>query len=110
MNTPPISYRTPLTAAECIAAITAQPWEYGDELMPLWYHCADAGAGRLFVTFRGGKFRKIMRSRYLLTFTEGSGETTVTLEFQNELLGAPPMTPIKDVDLFLEQKLRAVRI
>lgn len=110
MNIKELRYRTPISADECIAAITTQPWEYGDELMPLWYDCIPVAHQVLDVTFRGGKFRKAMRTRYRMTFVEDAAGTAVTLEFINELLGAPPMTPPADIDRFLEQKLRAVRV
>ena len=105
-----LSYRTPLSPDGCIAAITAQPWEYGDELTPLWYACGETGTGTLEVTFRGGKFRKAMKTRYRLTFKEDANGTTVALEFLGELLGLPPMTHLTDIELFLMQKIHAERI
>ncbi|MBQ4550204.1 MAG: hypothetical protein IJA49_03835 [Oscillospiraceae bacterium] len=110
MHIAPLHYRTALTPPECIAAITAQPWEYGDALMPLWYDCIPVEQQVLDVTFRGGKFRKAMRSRYRMTFTEDADGTAVVLEFISELLGAPPMTPPADIDRFMEQKLLAIRV
>ncbi len=110
MHMVPLQYRTALTADECIAAITSQPWEYGEELMPLWYDCTPVARQMLDVTFRGGKFRKAMRTRYRMNFTEDASGTAITLEFISELLGVPPMTPPADIDRFMEQKLRAVRV
>ena len=45
-----------------------------------------------------------------MTFADDIAGTYVTLEFRGELLGLPPMTPLADIDRFMEQKLRAVRI
>ena len=105
-----LHYQTALTPLECVAAVTAQPWEYGEELMPLWYDCIPVAQQVLEVTFRGGKFRKAMGTQYQMTFADDIAGTYVTLEFCGELLGLPPMTPLADIDRFMEQKLRAVRI
>ena len=105
-----LHYQTALTPLECVAAVTAQPWEYGEELMPLWYDCTPVAQQVLEVTFRGGKFRKAMGTRYQMTFADDIAGTYVTLEFRGELLGLPPMTPLADIDRFMEQKLRAVRV
>jgi len=110
MNIAVLHYHTTLTPPECIAAITAQPWEYGDDLIPMWYDCVPVAQQVLNVTFRGGKFRKAMNTRYRMTFADDIAGTAVVLEFLSELLGAPPMTPLADIDRFMEQKLRAVRV
>ena len=104
-----LHYHTPMTPQECVAAVTAQPREYGDELMPLWYDCIPAAQQALEVTFLGGKFRRTVKTRYRMTFAEDPDGTAVVLEFCGELLGLPPMTPPADIDRFMEQKLRAVR-
>lgn len=107
MNPKPLYYQTDLPAAQCIAA---EPWEYGDELTPLWYRCDAVAETGLVVTFRGGKFRKIVRTRYRMAFSPAEGRTVIRLDFLDELLGLPPMTLITDIDLFLSHKLRATRI
>ena len=110
MNTEPIRYRTELPVTDCIRKLTAQPWEYGEVLAPLWYRCDAVTDSSLLLTFRGGKYKKIKQTRYLVRFASDGSGTTVTLEFRGELLGAPPMTPIRDVDLLLEQRLLASRV
>ena len=61
------------------------------------------------VTFRGGKYRKTRATQYLITFSHQQDQTVATLEFQREMWNFPPMTPVMEIDLFMQQKLGAVR-
>lgn len=110
MKEQPLQYETVLPVELCIQQIISQPWTYGpDSLNELWYKCEKISESNLLVTFTGGRFRKIMRTQYLLVFSRHGENTNITMTFQKEMFGMPPMTHILDIDCFMEKKIGALR-
>ena len=110
MNTQNIRYETDRAIAECIREIMDTPHKYMCASgTPLWYKVELIESTKLAITFCGGQFRKSMHTQYLAEFMTVGYRTTVTLHFHSELFGLPPMTPISDIDLFMSQKIDAVR-
>lgn len=105
-----LKYKTIMPIADCIASITQTPWEYGDELMPLWYNCQVISSTQLLVTFTGGKFHRIIRTQFQISFVQSGVETIAEMRFLHELLGLPPMTTTQEIDLFMHQKIQGIRI
>lgn len=105
-----MKYITELPVTDCMALISQRPFEYECQLgMPLWYDCRALSDTQLLVTFKGGKFRKFMRTQYMVDFRVEGGMTVVTMRFYKEMLGLPPITSLDDIDLFMKQKIQAVR-
>ena len=110
MNVQILHYQTAKPISECIKRILAMPQEYSDTWGGFLKYKAEVfEPSKLLVAFCGGQFRKIMRTQYLVEFTSETSYTSVKLYFLGELLGLPPLTPITDIDLFMEQKIAAFR-
>ena len=110
MKSKQVRFLTALPIDTCIARISKEPWVFGDELDPLWYRCDGSSDCWLLVTFRGGRFRKIRSTQYRITFSQQQTYTVATLEFQSEMWNLPSMTTQEEIDLFMGQKLDAVRM
>lgn len=111
METSYLVYRSVLSVSDCIRSITRTPWEYDCKWgTPLWYECEELSDGHLLVIFKGGQFRKAVRTQYVMDFSAGDGGTVITLRFFKESLGLPPMTPPDDIDRFMKQKTQANRM
>ena len=108
MNASVLRYETDLPIPNCIAAISGEPWVFGEVLDPLWYSCDAATQTAVLVTFRGGKFRKARKTRYRISFSRQHGRTIAVLEFLEELCGLPAMTPVSELDQFMKHTIRAV--
>lgn len=105
-----LNYTSAYDPQECIVRITKEPQQYECELgTPLWYQAERISDTRVLITFTGGQFRKMMRTRYIMDLLPQENHTQIILSFQNELLGMPPMTPPSDIDLCMAQRLNAVR-
>ena len=105
-----IKYTTMLPLEKCKELILMQPMEYECKWgTPLWYECKVLSNNQLLITFKGGMFQKAMRTQYLVEFSVENGKTVVTMRFHRETFGLPPMTPLKHIDLFMSQKIQAVR-
>ena len=105
-----LRYQTALPISECTRKILASPHEYECKWRTtLKYSAEMIDPSKMFITFCGGQFRKSMRTKYLVEFVSESSNTSVNLSFCSELFGLPPMTPISDIDLFMEQKIAAFR-
>lgn len=106
-----LHYQTDRTIGECIFEILRHPQEYVCDFgTPLWYKAVTASETALYITFCGGQFRKMTRTRYLAEFVSKGDCTEITLRFSDGLLGLGPMTPLMDIDRFMIQKASAVRI
>lgn len=106
-----LRYQTELPAFECIHRISHLPWKYRDEWgTDLWYKCEVISDTRLLVIFTGGQFRKAKRTQFFLDFVVERGNTLVIMSFYKEMFGLPPMTPLGDIDRFMNQKISAVRL
>ncbi len=106
-----LRYQTERTIEECIREILRHPQEYVCDFgTPLWYKAETVSENALYITFCGGQFRKMMRTRYLAEFVSEGGCTEITLRFSDGLLGLGPMTPLMDIDRFMLQKAAAVRV
>lgn len=104
-------YDTDLSVRVCVQRILEQPWEYECEWgTPLWYECQAVSPSRLLITFTGGQFRKIKRTQYYADFVERNGRTMIMMRFCKELFNSSPFTIPSDIDLFMIQKINAVRI
>ena len=110
MKPEPIRYQTELPVSVCIARLVAEPWVFGDELDPLWFRCDASSDCWLLVTFRGGRFRKMRSTQYLITFSRQENRTIAAVEFQHEMWNLPSMTPVAEIDLLMQQKIHAIRI
>ena len=101
-----ILYRTEQSIAGCLEGALASPWEYYCEYgTPLWYEVESVSSTRLEIVFRGGQFRKIAKSRYLLAFSEERDGTAIELRFLGGLQWIP-----SDIDRFMYQKMGALRV
>lgn len=114
MKTQILRYQTVQPVSECTRNILASPHKYeckwGSTLRyMLKYKVEMIDSSKMYITFCGGEFRKNMRTKYLAEFVSESSNTSVNLYFCSELFGLPPMTPISDIDLFMEQKIAAFR-
>lgn len=104
-------YATRLTISECIQSIINAPWEYeGGVCDPLWYKCEVLHDAQLLVIFTGGQFRRIRNTQFIMDFQKEHDNTIVTLKFHKELFGLPPMTPPRDIDTFMKQRINATKI
>ena len=103
-------YESTYNLHECIIQITKEPqeydWKWGAKL---WYKAEIFSDTQVLITFRGGQFRRMMRTQYLMEFLPQENHTLIVLRFQKELFGLPPLTPSSDIDLCMKQKLNAVR-
>lgn len=105
-----LEYHTSLTVTDCIQRILQLPWEYEcKQGTPLWYEVVYITDNQLQITFKGGQFRKSMRTQYRVYFTQKENTTKIVMQFEKDLLGLPAMTPPADIDLFMGQKVNAVR-
>ena len=103
-------YESACSIQECSIRITKEPQQYECQWgTPLWYKAERISDTQVQITFTGGKFRKMMRTQYLMEFLPEKHCTLVVLHFQKEMLGLPPMTNPADIDLCMKQKLNAVR-
>lgn len=106
-----LMYRTKLSVNDCISSMSRTPWEYECKWgTPLWYECEKISDTQLLVIFKGGQFRKAVRTQYLMEFSGEDGETVITVRFYKESLGLPPMTPPDDIDRFMKQKIQAIQM
>ena len=105
-----LEYHTSLTAAECVQQIMQLPWEYDCKWgTPLWYEAIYISDSQLQITFKGGQFRKAVRTQYLVDFVQQKNTTKIIMRFETDLFALPAMTPPADIDLFMGQKVNAVR-
>ena len=103
-------YESPYNLHECIIKILEEPQEYRCKWgTALWYEATKISSTQVLIIFKGGQCRGIMRTQYLMDFLPREQKTRISLCFQKELFGLPPMTPPVDIDLFMKQKLNAVR-
>ena len=106
-----ITYHTDLPIADCMRNIMEFPHTYKCKWgTTLNYKVEEDGTSRAFITFCGGQFRKIMRTTYRAEFLAEEGYVRICLHFLHEFLGLPPLTPISDIDLFMQQKASAHRV
>ena len=111
MNNYYLVYHTPLSASDCIRSISRMPWEFECKWgTALWYECERLSCTQLLVTFKGGQFRKSVRTQYLMEFVVEGQETIITVRFYKESFGLPPMTPPDDIDRFMKQKINAIQM
>lgn len=104
-------YHTNLSVSECIRRINNLPWEYECDLgTPLWYKCENISQNSILITFTGGQFRKIKKTQYILEFATKNTFTVVSARFNHELFGMSPMTLVTDIDLFMKQRIDAIRV
>lgn len=105
-----LCYESPKDVCACIDEITKEPQQYVCEWgTELWYKANRISDTQVLITFTGGQFRKMMRTQYLMECFSEQSHTRITLRFQKELFGLPPMTHPSDIDLCMKQKLDAVR-
>ena len=106
-----LCYESPSNVYDCIAKITKKPQQYASKWgFALRYKANKLSDTQVLITFTGGRFRKMMRTRYLMEFLPQGNHTRIVLWFQKELLGLPiPMTSPLDIDLCMKQKLNAER-
>lgn len=108
MTTNQLIYTTTLLASQCIENIMKKPWiyycKYGTEL---WYKCDKINDSRILLTFKGGTFRKMMRTTYIVDFVQTPLMTKIVMMFYKEMLGLPALTPPNDIDEFMNQKANA---
>ena len=103
-------YDSIYSVQECIARIVRAPQQYRCDLGgELWYSAEKISGTQVWITFKGGQYRKIMRTQYLMEFVPREGGTMIVMRFQKELLRFPPMAPTQDIDRCMAQKLDAVR-
>ena len=101
-------YETALNMQECISRIIEEPQKYKDKnWTELWYEAVKISNTQVLITFKGGQFRKAVRTQYIMEFLSQENNTLISLRFQNELFGCPPMTLPNDIDLCMMQKLDA---
>lgn len=104
------TYKTMLPIGDCMDLITRQPWQYQCDLgTPLWYECSVLSPTQLLLTFKGGQFRKAMHTQFFVDFGVEGEMTVVSMRFHKEMFGLPPMTPLRDIDRFMEEKIQAGR-
>lgn len=116
-------YQTNLPVADCITRILSDPHEfpvniYGDNIFldmreaerKDYYDCELISETALSLVFRGGRFSKPKRSRFLVELLSGTNTTTLLLYFQGDLFGAPLLTPTAEIDCFMRSKVEGVRI
>ena len=105
-----LCYESTYTLQECIRQITKEPQQYTCNWgTPLRYRAQKISQTQVLITFTGGQFRKLMRTQYLMELLPQEKHTQITLRFQKELFGLPPMTHPSDIDRCMEQKINAVR-
>ena len=103
-------YDSACSPRECMAQILKAPQQYRcDRGTELLYDAVKISDTQVWITFKGGQFRKIMRTQYLMEFIPREGQTMIVMQFQKELFGFPPMTSTQDIDRCMAQKLEAVR-
>lgn len=103
-------YESTYNLQECIIQIIKEPQKYDCKWgTALWYKANKISDSQVLITFMGGQFRKMMRTQYLMEFLPQEDHTIIILRFQKELFGLPPMTHPSDIDLCMEQKLKATR-
>lgn len=103
-------YESMCNMQECILRIMEEPQRYSCERgTELWYQAEKISDNRIWITFTGGQFRKMMKTQYLMEFHPEPEHTSIVLRFQKELFGFPPMTSPLDIDRCMEQKINAVR-
>ena len=104
------TYESAYNLQECINLILEEPQRYrcqnGGEL---WYRAEQLSDTEISITFRGGQFRRMAHTKYLMKLSRQENHTKIILHFQKEFWGLPPMTLASDIDLFMKQKLNAVR-
>lgn len=100
-----LQYRTEQSIAACVESVMTSPWEYYCEFgTPLWYEVESVSSTSLEIVFRGGQFRRAMKSRYLLVFSQERDGTAIELRFLGGLQYIP-----SDIDRFMYQKMGALR-
>lgn len=105
------TYATKLSATDCIDAILCTPLTFGtNQFNPQYYECAREGKNKLLITFNGPKYGKVLRTEYILMFTESSGICKVIAQFKQEYYGFIPRVSTYHLDLFMGQKIQARRI
>lgn len=106
-----IVYKSPLSIKDCLDRITESPQQYFCEYgTPLCYETQFISLTQGMITFKGGMFRRSVRSQYKINIAVGKGCTYFILRFHKEMFGVSSMTPISDIDLCMAQKLNAARI
>lgn len=117
-----LEYDTELSAAECIARITAAPYVFqseiysatdvlrvGEEAKERNYDCYLISENQLHLTLKGGRFTKPRRSQFVMELLPGKNTTTVLLKFQGDLLEPFLMTPTAEIDSFMRERIQGVR-
>ena len=106
-----IKYVTNISANVCFDRLINPPYIYrGADGSELWYSVEKIYNNQILIMFKGGQFRKIMRTQYWIEFVSSNGHTEVILRFYKEMLGLPALTPRTDVDQLMTQKLSASRM
>lgn len=103
------SFRSPLSAVDCLKILRDSDLTYGDPLNPGCVESRPLDAGRILLIFKGKRFSKAMRTEYVASFADDPYGCTITLTFHKELLGMLPMTPAQDIALFMREKLNAIQ-
>ena len=76
-------YESTYNLHECIIQITKEPQEYDCKWGgKLWYKAEIFSDTQVLITFRGGQFRRIMRTQYLMEFLPQENHTLIVLHFQ----------------------------
>ena len=112
-----LCYYTSLPVSECIGRITAAPFVlwYTDALRIIEenYDCQRISSTELSITFLGSQYTGPRRSRFVAIFEETSGQTKVSLQFQDDILGVftVPLlfTATGEIDCFMQEKICATR-
>ena len=105
------TYHTRLSPQECIDAICKMPNIFGgNPLNPECYECKKNTETQLLVTFTGAKFGKFVHTQYLVDFYPHDTYTAIVFQFLREKLGILPSTSTYQLDVFMEQKIQAVRV
>lgn len=77
---------------------------------PLVCDCEVLSQSQVLLIFRGYKlYGRMRKTKYLATFNLAGGLTEITLQFQSDILGMPPLTPVQEIDLFLQETIQARR-
>ena len=103
-------YRTQLPIEDCIAAIMSTPKSFGINPLNLHrYDCIQQQNNHLLIIFRGMQYGRFVRTEYLFTFSEEQGSTTIETKFLRDFLGIFPCISTYDLDVLMEEKIRAYR-
>ena len=104
------SYTTKLPVTVCTDAIVCEEGTFGDNLLNLHsYRCVRCSENQLYIVFQGPRFGKGRSTEYSMTFSEDNGSTKANLHFLHELLGFPPFTSVQELDMFMLEKISALR-